>query len=383
MADVEALYSLPDISFIENMSLEELKNKSIELYEQEYEEITGQAITLAPADPDRLKLYACSYLIYQVMQYIDKMGKMQLIKYSEGDFLKHLAAWKNVSPLEQEAATTTQRFYLQSAKTSVISIPKGTRVTGDYNIFFETIEYAEIPTGETYIDVTVRCTEKGTAANEVEKGYMNVLVDPVPYIYKTENLEATAGGTDAESDESLRERCYDAPGSYSTAGAELSYQYWVKSFSTDILDQKVISPEPDCIDIYIIMSDGDMPTGTFITELTEYLDDETKRPLNDKVEVKAPEQVDYAIDMTYYISTEDAKKAVSIKKQVAQAIEIYKMWQKSKIGRDIDLGKLDSLVRQAGAKRVVINSTAFIKIEQTQVANLTTETITYGGLEDE
>lgn len=382
MAEIDSLYSLPDISFIDNMSLEEVKNKAVEFYEQAYEEITGQAVTLAPADPDRLKLYACSLLIYQAMQFIDKMGKMQLIKYSEGDFLRHLAAWKNVSPLEQEAATTTQRFYLQSAKTSAISIPQGTRVTGDFNIFFETVEYAEIPTGETYIDVTVRCTTKGTVANEIEKGYLNVLVDPVPYIYKTENLEATAGGTDEESDESLRERSYDAPGRYSTAGAELSYQFWVKSFNSDILDQKVISPEPDCIDIYVIMKGGEMPTSTFIAELTEYLDDEIKRPLNDKVVVKAPEQVDYAIDITYYISAEDAKKAVTIQKQIAQAIEKYKTWQKSKIGRDIDLGELDSLVRQAGAKRTVINSTAFIKIESTQVANLKTETVTYGGLEE-
>lgn len=383
MSDIDSLYSLPDISFIENMSLEEVKNKAIELYEQEYEEITGQAITLAPADPDRLKLYACSLLIYQLMQYVDKMGKMQLIKYSEGDFLKHLAAWKNVSPLEQEAARTTQRFYLQSAKTSVIAIPQGTRVTGDFNVFFETVEYAEIHPGEIYVDVTVKCTVNGTTANDIEKGYLSVLVDPIPYVYKTENLEETAGGTDAETDESLRERAYDAPGSYSTAGAELSYQYWVKSFSSDILDQKVISPEPDCIDIYIIMKGGEMPTETIMSELADYMDDETKRPLNDKITVKAPEQVEYSIDITYYISTEDAKKVVTIKKQIDAAIEQYKLWQRSKIGRDIDLGRLDVLVRNAGAKRTIINSTSFIKVEPTQIANLTTETVTYGGLEDE
>lgn len=384
MSDIDKLYKLPDVSFIDNMTLDDVKNKAIELYEEAYQKATGKAVTLADADPDRLKLYATSYLVFQALQYIDKMGKMQLNKYSEGDFLRHLAAWKKVEPLEQQSARTKQRFYVQNTKSTIIAIPQGTRVTGDYNVFFETEEYAEIEVGALYVDVDVVCTVPGKDANGFEAGYLNVLVDPIPYISKTENLDTTDGGTDEESDESLRQRAYDAPGSYSTSGSELSYQYWTKTFSSNIIDQKILSPSPDCMDIYVLMKNGELPTEEQIRELEEYIDTKTKRTLNDKVTVKAPEQVGYDIDITYYIATENVRTVQTIQRLVNEAVSSYISWQDYKIGRDIDIGELSAKLRNAGAKRVVINnSVSYKKLNETQVAKAGIKNIQYGGLEDD
>ena len=77
----------------------------------------------------------------------------------------------------------------------MIGIPKGTRArAGD--LFFATTLYAEIPVGEETVDVPAVCLSTGTAGNGYLSGEINVLVDPVNYVDRIENLTETAGGTD-------------------------------------------------------------------------------------------------------------------------------------------------------------------------------------------
>jgi phage-related baseplate assembly protein len=59
------------------------------------------------------------------------------------------------------------------------------------------------------------------------------------------------------------------------------------------------------------------------------------------------------------------------------------MWQKTKIGRDINPDELVKLVKEAGAKRVVVTSPVFTTIASGEVAKLTSQTVTYGGLEND
>ena len=70
------LETYPDVSFIEDLSFEELKANMIKEYQEEYKKITGKEISLAPADPERLKLYACAVYLYQAFSYIDKAGNI-------------------------------------------------------------------------------------------------------------------------------------------------------------------------------------------------------------------------------------------------------------------------------------------------------------------
>ena len=91
---VTRIKNYPEISFIEETSFEELKEKMISDYEKRYRELTGNEISLAQADPYRLILYACAVAIYQGYQYEDRAGKMGLLKYSTGEFLDNLAALK-------------------------------------------------------------------------------------------------------------------------------------------------------------------------------------------------------------------------------------------------------------------------------------------------
>ncbi len=138
MASIE---NFPDISFIEDTTIEDVLTQMINDYQERYAEITGKEVSLAAANPYRLILYACASQIYQVMQYADHAGKMSFLKYATGDYLDSLAALRGLERIEAKAAVTTLQFAISSPIQSAVSIPMGCRVTNGNDVFFATDEY--------------------------------------------------------------------------------------------------------------------------------------------------------------------------------------------------------------------------------------------------
>ena len=99
--------NFPDISFIEDATIEEVMATMIQDYQDKYKELTGREVSLGQADPYRLIMYACAVQIYQAMQYADYAGKMSFLKYANGEYLDNLAAIRGVTRLKATPATTT------------------------------------------------------------------------------------------------------------------------------------------------------------------------------------------------------------------------------------------------------------------------------------
>ena len=258
MEGIERLKNYPDVTFIEAISFDKLKESMVSDFEKRYRELTGNTMTLAAADPYRLILYACAVAIYQGYQYTDKAGKMGLLKYSTGDFLDNLAALKGITRNEAVPSRTTMRFTLSAVQSRKAVIPKGTRLKGQ-ELYFETVEEGEIPAGELTTDVPTVCQTAGAIGNGYREGDITTLVDPLPFNAKVSNVEITDGGADREEDTDLAERIYLAPSKYSTAGPEPAYEYWVKTYSSAVDECRVITESPGEVDIYI-MVDGKLPT---------------------------------------------------------------------------------------------------------------------------
>lgn len=384
MSDIlDSVENLPDISFIDNMTLTDVQTKLVNWFNTFYEQITGKRIRLARGDPYRIILLSCAQVLYQGMEQVDRAAKMNFIKYSYGDFLRHLAAFKKVFENEPQKATAKVTWKLAQARESATSIPAGSRVTADYESYFETTEYAEIPAGETEITLLMYCTEAGTKGNGYMAGEVNVIVDPVPFIDSAANTETTAGGTDEESDESIKERTYLAPSSFSTAGPDDAYIYHAKTYSQDVGDVKPSSPTPGVVDIRFIMQDGSIPTDAQIAGMKEHLAQRSKRPLTDNVTVAAPDIVKYDTNIKYFINSSDTNAAVQIQKQAEEAVTSYQTWQCAEIGRDINPDELLSLLKSAGVKRAVITAPEFKVLKNTEVAQAASTTIVYGGIEDD
>lgn len=381
MADtIQSVKDLPEVSFIDDDTLEEMRTRMVANFESEYERLTREKISLSASDPNRIMLYAHALELYQVEQYVDRAGKQDLIKYSYGEFLDNLAGNRGVFRVQPGPAKTTVRFTLSETKAYAVGIPEGTMVTNG-EIFFATDEYAEVAAGESYVDVNCTCTINGIEGNELLPGQIDTMVDLVSYVSSVENITTSAGGSDLESDESLAERVFIAPASYSVAGPDDAYSYWVKTFSSSIGDVNISSPNPVEVEVRVLMNDGSLPTSTILSEIEDFLEENNVRPLTDRVTALAPATIQFNINMTYYVNRSDQSKAATIQSEVAAAVAEYIKWQTYTIGRDINPSELIKRVMAAGAKRVEVTAPVFTTVPTTSVARIGTQTVTYGGVE--
>lgn len=380
---LKSVFDLPDVSFIENDTLEAMMERLVANYEQRYKEVTGKTISLGQADPNRIQLYAIALDLYQLEQHVDRAGKQDLLKYSYGEFLDSLGGNRGVTRQQPSAARTTIRFTLSEVRSYAIGIPAGTRVTNGDGVYFQTEEYSEIPAWAQYADVDAICTAQGIQGNNFLPGQINILADPLPYVQSVTNTTKTEGGTDLEDDESLAERIYLAPSKYSTAGPQDAYTYWVKTRNTDVGSIRPTTPEPGKVTIYILMQDGTLPGQAVLGAIQDSLDDDEIRPMTDLVTVKAPDVETFDLELTYYIARSNQAQATAIQAKVDAAIADFITWQTTEIGRDINPSELVRKIREAGAKRVVLTSPAFKQVADTEVAQLGEKSVTYGGLEDD
>ena len=203
---IKEIANLPEVSFIDGITLDVIQARLTTLYQDKYRELKGKSIVLRPGEPEALKLYAVSVILMQIYENVEKAGRMDLLKYAYGPFLDNLGANKGVVRLPAQAAKTIIRFTLSAPMESAITIPAGTRVSNGDLIYFATDDNAEVPIGETYVDVPCTCLTEGSEGNGLLPGVLATLVDPIPYVQSAVNTEATAGGSDVESDDDFAER---------------------------------------------------------------------------------------------------------------------------------------------------------------------------------
>ena len=131
--DIQKLYNLPEISFIEGITYEGILNEMVADYEAKYEEDTKRKIRLRPGDKEHIHLRVLAGQYCQMYRQLDYAAKMNLLKYSKGDFLKHLGAFKKTFIQEPRAAVVKVRFTLSEARKDVIYIDrKSTRLNSSH-----------------------------------------------------------------------------------------------------------------------------------------------------------------------------------------------------------------------------------------------------------
>lgn len=347
-----------------------------------YEGLTG--VSLQPGDPVRLFLEALAYVQSVQNRLLNLTGQQGLLAYAQGAHLDHLGALMGVARIPAQSARLSLRFVLGEPLGFAVPIPEGTRVaTMDGQIAFATVSDSEIAAGELQVDVAALCTTSGAQATGLVPGQVTQLVDPIPYVVSVSNTTTSVEGADIEDDERLRERIRLAPETYTVAGSTGAYEARVLAVSADIGAVSVTSPEPGVVDVRFVLAGGELPDEAMISMVREALSDETVRPLTDRVDVAAPETVDYAVSGRWYLRRSDAVLLSGVTAAVAQAVEDWRLWQRSQPGRDINPTRLIAAVQAAGAKRVELDAPAFRALEATQVARETDISLLFGGLEDE
>ena len=370
-------FELPEISFAE---------EDPSVIEQQIvtdcEAIIGR--TLYPADPLRLFLSALAYRCAVQNAVINLAGRQGLLAYATGGHLDHLGALLNEERLASSPSRVMIRYAVNNALDFAVVIPSGSRVaTRDGSVIFATAGTAVIEAGALYVDVLAFATENGTAANNLIVGQICEMVDVIAWVDSVSNISVSTDGDEEESDEHLRDKIRRAPEKFSTAGPEGAYSALVLSVSTSISTVSISSPEPGVVDIRFLLTGGELPDEATIEMVEQALSAEYVRPLTDKVLVGAPDAVNYALQGRWFATTDDATLLANISRQVDEAVEAYRQWQRGKPGRDINPSELIRRVMSVGAKRVELTSPSFQKLKETEVALETSISFTFGGVEDE
>lgn len=366
---------LPEINFIET------DPKVIaDSFISTYEEFANRK--LADADPIRLFILSIASVHAQLAVKANDAAKQNLLHYSRGEVLDHKGYAWTTDRLGNDSAHTMMRFYISEKMSTAKIIKKGTRVTADGNIVFATESDAVIAPQADYVDVSAKCLMPGVIGNGMMPGEIDTMENPIPFIRSVGNVTESDGGTEVESDDSYKERIRQAPEQLSTAGPEGAYEYHARKASAAIDDVSVSTPEPGHVDVKVLMKNGILPTEEILNKVDVALSSKKVRPLTDFVNISAPAVINYDLAVSYYISSDAADKTL-IEANVEAAIREYIVWQRSKIGRDINPSRLISNCIQAGAKRVEVTSPVFTKVVKGQVAHDNLISITFGGAEDD
>lgn len=377
--------SLPDIDPLgeEGISIESIVAEMTEDYEARYQEITGEELVLYPGDQRKIKINTMAVMLYQLAVYGADRFKQNFLKYAFGSSLRNLGANIGYSQSGEEYATTTLRFTLSEAQEEDVVIPAGTQATEGEQIFFAINEDLVIPAGSEYADTIATCTEIGTAGNGYSAGQINILVDAIDLVDSVENTTETAGGHDEYESDELRENIYNFPSTYSVAGPGDEYIELVKEYSGNIIDVRAITSDEAVVQVYILLQNGNVPDKSKLEAIAAYIKEAKRTPDTDKVEVLAPEIVEYTLEATYYISYLRKETEGAIREAIEEMADEFVEYTKSRIGRAINPDMLISFANAAGASRLSIKSPSYKAVKENQVARCTSINLTYGGLEKE
>ena len=277
-------------------------------------------------------------------------ASQRYLSRARGFKLDAIGARVGCERLGPTAARTVIRFMpVQPAPTKNVVVPKGTRVTADSVTYFATDSLAVLQPGDPYVEVPATCLTSGTEGNAYQAGDLMILVDLIPYVAAVNNISAAEGGDDGEpydsdGDDHYRERIRLAIESRSTAGARGAYEYYARSADPSIGDVRVVSEQPGEVTVRPLLVGGGTPDAELLGKVLDVLDGDTVRPMTDLVKAAAPTEVEYDIDIVYYVTAEDEEDVVKTVEGPNGAIERYVAWQSEALGRDINPDKLRTLI---------------------------------------
>lgn len=344
-----------------------------------FELVTG--VTLPIGDQRRQFLQGFALPLVSALNSINETGKSNLLRFATGGTLDALGELYGSSRLEAQKAKTILKFTLSAAQPVSVTVPTGTRATPDGKLFFSTMSDLVISSGATEGTVEAEATEAGVVHNGFVMGQINKIVDGVPYVAAVTNTVASSGGADVESDESYRARLRISPFQISTAGAAKSYEYWARSASTDIGDVSVFSPNPCEVKIALVKTGGVIPDAIdpVIQAIFDACNADERRPLSDLLTVVPATAVNSSINVEYWISSNDLQRLTDIQTAVTAAVNAYKEWQTTSLGRDINPDQLRKLMLNAGAEKINVVAPVSAAVGASAVAQFSTIVVTYKG----
>jgi phage-related baseplate assembly protein len=313
-------------------SIESIKARLFERFET----ITGR--TLLPAHPEALVLEVCAYEIKLVAEQNQSAAAQMLLSFSNAPALDFLADLQGVNRLAS-SFSTVNLAYETAAGHGGFTLPAGSRVASQNGqTTFRTDADAVVLTGAATFAVTATAINPGADGNGFTAGLITRMIDRRPELVSVTNTGTSGGGSDAETDEELRERVRLAGSGTSTAGPVRAYQFWARSASPSIIDVAVTNPVPGTVNVYPLVQGGVVTPDTVIQQVVAALDPNTVVPLTDTVVVLSPERIEVTVGLSFtmYVSADSASALAAARARVAQ----YLFVRETRLGLDVTVSQL-------------------------------------------
>ena len=130
-----------------------------------------------------------------------------------------------------------------------------------------------------------------------------------------------------------------------------------------------------------ILYGGKIPGDDIIQKVYNACNADDARPMTDLVIVQPPTAIQYDIDIKYYTTVDEEDNCIEAIEGKDGAIERYKEWQGTKMGRSINPDKLRSFCLSPksgiGCTRIEVISPVYKELNNTQIASFRTLTVSH------
>ncbi|MBH3307975.1 baseplate J/gp47 family protein [Pseudomonas mosselii] len=180
-----------------------------------------------------------------------------------------------------------------------------------------------------------------------------------------------------ESDDALRERVQLVYEGLTTAGPRNSYILHARNASGLVADATAESPSPAVVDVTVLSLEGNGAAGpALLAEVAVYLNDDDRRPVADRVNVRSAEVLNYRIDAVLHMSgTGPESEAV-----LAECERRLKAWinPRRRLGVEVARSAIDAQLHIGGVSRVEVPGWQDVRPSKAQAAWCTGVTVTRG-----
>ncbi|HGY3717799.1 TPA: baseplate assembly protein [Citrobacter gillenii] len=184
-----------------------------------------------------------------------------------------------------------------------------------------------------------------------------------------------------EPDSDLRQRIPAAMEGLSVAGPSAAYEFHARSADGRVADASAVSPSPANVTITVLSREGDGTAGAdLIAAVNAALNDESVRPVADRVTVQSATIVNYIIEAKLYLYP--GPEAEPIKSAAIARLQTYIKAQAS-LGRDIRKSAIYAALHVEGVQRVELTApTADVVLDKSKAAYCTASTVEIGGTDE-
>ena len=318
-----------------------------------------------------VRLYALAAEVQALLAQADWVLDQSFPQTAQGQYLDYHAQTRGLTRLAAARAKGVLRFSSSGAAAADYPIERGSVVMTSGGARFETTEAAVLQKGESYVDVPARAVEAGAAGNAVA-GAVHIMAAYPVGVARCVNPEAFAGGSDEESDESLRERILASFRRLPNGANAAFYEQEAMRFP-NVAAAKAVGRARGIgtVDVYVSTHAG-APEAALLAEIAAVL--QKKREIAVDVAVKAP--TEKTVDVRVELTAEQGWTMQEAADAVKAALQAY--FTGERLGEPVYTAKLASLLYGAeGVKNChLLAPAADVSTAATELPVLGTVTIT-------